>query len=49
VWRWLRRTLVYTVLVWLVVTVGVVLLLRWVPPPTSSFILQNRIAAMRAG
>jgi monofunctional biosynthetic peptidoglycan transglycosylase len=49
VWRWLRRTLAYTVLVWLVVTVSVVGLLRWLPPPTSSFILQNRIAAMRAG
>ncbi|WP_448505864.1 monofunctional biosynthetic peptidoglycan transglycosylase, partial [Immundisolibacter sp.] len=30
-------------------TAGTVLLLRWLPPPTTSFILQNRIAALRAG
>ncbi|MDD3650542.1 monofunctional biosynthetic peptidoglycan transglycosylase [Immundisolibacter sp.] len=47
--RWLRRVVNYALLTWLVVTVGSVLLLRWLPPPTTSFILQNRIAAMRAG
>jgi monofunctional biosynthetic peptidoglycan transglycosylase len=48
-WRSLRRALLYTLLTWLVVTVGAVLLLRWLPPPTTSFILQNRIEAWRAG
>lgn len=47
--RRLRRLLRYTLLVWLGLTAGTVLLLRWVPPPTTSFILQNRIAALRAG
>ena len=47
--RGLRRALRYTLLIWLAVTVGAVLVLRWLPPPTTSFILQNRIAALRAG
>ena len=47
--RWLRRALAYTLLAWIVVTAGTVLALRWLPPPTSSFILQNRIAALQAG
>jgi monofunctional biosynthetic peptidoglycan transglycosylase len=47
--RSLRRALRYALLIWLAVTVGAVLALRWLPPPTSSFILQNRIAALRAG
>lgn len=48
-WRALRRALLYSLLTWLVVTVGAVLLLRWLPPPTTSFILQNRVEAWRAG
>lgn len=47
--RRLRRALRYALLIWLGVTVGTVLVLRWLPPPTTSFILQNRIAALRAG
>ena len=47
--RRLRRTLRYALLTWLAVTVGAVLVLRWLPPPTTSFILQNRVAALRAG
>lgn len=47
--RRLRRTLRYALLTWLAVTVGAVLMLRWLPPPTTSFILQNRVAALRAG
>ncbi len=47
--RRLRRALRYALLIWLAVTVGTVLVLRWLPPPTTSFILQNRIAALRAG
>ncbi len=41
--------MLYSLLTWLVVTVGAVLLLRWLPPPTTSFILQNRVEAWRAG
>ena len=48
-WHALRRALLYALLTWLVVTVGAVLLLRWLPPPTTSFILQNRVEAWRAG
>lgn len=48
-WRVVRRALLYTLLTWVGVTVGSVLLLRWLPPPTTSFILQNRIEALRAG
>lgn len=48
-WRVVRRALLYTLLTWVGVTVGTVLLLRWLPPPTTSFILQNRIEALRAG
>ena len=47
--RWLRRALAYTLLIWVAVTAGTVLALRWLPPPTSSFILQNRIVALQAG
>lgn len=47
--RRLRRALRYALLIWLGVTVGTVLVLRWLPPPTTSFILQNRVAALRAG
>jgi monofunctional biosynthetic peptidoglycan transglycosylase len=47
--RWLRRALRYALLIWLAATVGAVLVLRWLPPPTTSFILQNRVAALRAG
>jgi monofunctional biosynthetic peptidoglycan transglycosylase len=45
----LRRAILYSVTGWVALTAGVVLTLRWLPPPTSSFILQNRIEALRAG
>lgn len=47
--RRLRRAVVYTLLGWFVITAGGVLVLRWLPPPTTSFILQNRFEAWRAG
>ena len=47
--RRLRRVLAFAVLGWVAITAGTVLLLRWLPPPTSSFILQNRYEAWRAG
>ena len=47
--RRVLRALRWALLIWLAVTAGAVLVLRWLPPPTTSFILQNRIAALRAG
>ncbi len=44
-WRWAWRLgLAWIALTWLVVAV-----LRFVPPPTSAFMLERRIAAWRAG
>jgi monofunctional glycosyltransferase len=43
--RWLAALL----LLWVFATVTPVLLLRWLPPATSSFMLQGRLAAWRAG
>jgi monofunctional glycosyltransferase len=37
------------ILAWVVLTVVPVLLLRWVPPFTSTFMLEARIEALRAG
>ena len=45
----LRRWLLLAIVAWLVVTVGAVALLRWIPPPGSAFMLEARIAALRAG
>src|SRR5690348_3097227 len=49
VWGCLRRGILLVVLAWLVLTVVPVLLLRWVPPLTSAFMLQARIEALRTG
>ncbi|HXD83558.1 MAG TPA: monofunctional biosynthetic peptidoglycan transglycosylase [Rudaea sp.] len=44
-WRWTwRLALAWVVLTWLVVAI-----LRFVPPPTSAFMLERRIAAWHAG
>jgi monofunctional biosynthetic peptidoglycan transglycosylase len=40
-----RRWLIRALGVWLVVTIVPVVLLRWVDPPTSAFMLQRRLAA----
>lgn len=45
----LRRWVLFTVLAWLVLTVAPVLLLRWIPPLTSAFMLQARVQALREG
>lgn len=37
------------IIAWLVLTVLPVLLLRWIPPLTSAFMLEARIGALRAG
>lgn len=44
-----RRLILAVSLAWLVLTVGPVLLLRWIPPVTSAFMLEARIEALRAG
>lgn len=48
-WRRLRRSLLWLLLAWFAVTIGSVLLLRFVPPPTSAFMLERRIEAWRQG
>jgi len=45
----LRRWILLAILAWLVLTVVPVLLLRWIPPPSSAFMLEARIEALRAG
>ncbi len=45
----LRRWLLLAILAWGVLTVLPVLLLRWVPPLTSAFMLEARLEAMREG
>jgi len=41
----LFRWLLYLVLGWLVFSLGTVLLLRWVDPPTSAFMLREQVGA----
>jgi monofunctional glycosyltransferase len=48
-WARLRRGLLLAIVAWFVVTVGPVLLLRWMPPLTSAFMLEARIGALHAG
>jgi monofunctional biosynthetic peptidoglycan transglycosylase len=45
----LRRWLLLAILAWLVVTVVPVVLLRWMPPLTSAYMLEARIGALRSG
>jgi monofunctional biosynthetic peptidoglycan transglycosylase len=44
-WDAVRRIAGFVVLGWLALTIGVVLLLRWVDPPTSAFMLSDRLEA----
>jgi monofunctional biosynthetic peptidoglycan transglycosylase len=43
----LFRGLLYLVLGWLVLSLATVLLLRWVDPPTSAFMLREQVGAWR--
>lgn len=43
-WRWLKKIFWLSLLALIVLTVLPVLLLRWIPPPTSAFILEQRIS-----
>jgi len=44
-WRWLK----WLVLGWVIFSVGTVLLMRWVHPVTSSFMLRDRAIALFSG
>lgn len=46
---WVRRVLLKAALAWLVITVVPILLLRWIPPMTSAFMLEAKWRALRAG
>jgi monofunctional biosynthetic peptidoglycan transglycosylase len=48
-WRRLLRIIWIGTIAWLVLTGLLVLLLRFVPPPTSAFMLERRFAAVRSG
>jgi monofunctional biosynthetic peptidoglycan transglycosylase len=39
----------WTLLVWIVLTVGTVLAFRWIDPPTSAFMIRERFIAPRSG
>jgi monofunctional glycosyltransferase len=45
----LLRGLALALATWCVVTVGVVVALRWIDPPFTSFMLQSRVAALFSG
>jgi monofunctional glycosyltransferase len=45
---WLLRWLAALLLLWVLATFAAVLLLRWLPPASSSFMLQARLDAWRA-
>ena len=45
----LRLALLLAIAGWLVLTVVPVLLLRWLPPATSAYMLEARLEALRAG
>jgi monofunctional biosynthetic peptidoglycan transglycosylase len=49
VWGRSRRWILLAILAWLVLTVVPVLLLRWIPPVTSAFMLEARVDALRTG
>lgn len=47
--RRLRRYVLLAIVAWLALTVAAVLLLRWLPPLGSAFMLEARVAALRQG
>ena len=48
-WRRIARLLLLATLAWIVFSAALVLVLRFVPPATSAFMLERRIAAWRGG
>jgi monofunctional glycosyltransferase len=46
-WRRLLRLLWWTLASWIVLSVGAVLALRWFDPPTSAFMIRERLIAPR--
>jgi monofunctional glycosyltransferase len=47
--RRLLRWLLWVVAIWIVLSAGTVLALRWIDPPTSSFMVRERFAAPARG
>ena len=48
-WRQPLRLLAWTLAAWVVLSAGTVLLLRWIDPPTSAFMIRERLVAPRSG
>ena len=48
-WARLGRAALFAILAWAVVTVAAVVALRWVNPPTTAFMLRDRIGAVLDG
>jgi len=44
-WRSLLRFLGWTLAVWIVLSLGAVLALRWIDPPTSAFMIRERLTS----
>jgi monofunctional biosynthetic peptidoglycan transglycosylase len=47
--RRLLRFVGWTLVAWIVLSVGAVLAFRWIDPPTSAFMLRERVTAPRTG
>ena len=48
-WRRLLRLLGWTLAIWIVLSVGAVVALRWIDPPTSAFMIRERLVAPHSG
>lgn len=48
-WRRILRLLSWTLAIWIVLSAGTVLLLRWIDPPTSAFMIRERLVTPRSG
>ncbi len=44
-WVRLRRAFLFLIVGWLIVSIAVVLLFRWVDPPSSAFMIEDRMTA----
>ena len=47
--RWLRVVLLWLPLSFVLITGGQVLMLRWIDPPTSAFMVNRRVHALLSG
>ena len=48
-WRRVLRWLSWALATWIALSIGTVLLLRWIDPPTSAFMIRERLATPRTG